>query len=154
MKWIKGASGGLFPTTDGRFSRFSGILPRQLLLFGKGQGLLQPEDEDGEGRDSQHQGLGQPMHFHKLAFQRPVGKTASPEFRRIGAEHLGIYPMNRHADAVIFPPDRVEIAQDDKLVSLIVHPAENDDALGIIIVGNPGKTLPGKINLPQGLFSR
>ena len=78
-----------------------------------------------------------------------IGKPAAAVDHSVRREDLFINPRIRGANAILLAQDRQEIAHHHELVALFVKPAESDDALGVIVVGDPGEALPGEVHLPQ-----
>ena len=71
------------------------------------------------------------------------------EFLRIGGKQLGVCAGKRHSDTIVFTLYRHKITHGDQLVTLGINPAKRNYALCIIIIGNPGKSFPRKVNFPE-----
>ena len=90
------------------------------------------------------------MHGHILGLDGgAVGHAAAAELFRVGSEYLCPGAPNGHADAVVLPLDGNEVAHGHQLPPVLGLAAEGDDALLVVVVGNPFKALPGEVDLPQ-----
>ena len=55
----------------------------------------------------------------------------------------------RQPDLLVVALHRAEVADGDDLVSVVVNTPEGDDALLIVVVGDPAESLPGIVILPE-----
>ena len=74
------------------------------------------------------------------AYTRRLGFASV--FDKISREYLFIASRNGYAYAVVLAFDGHKIANGNYFVSVLVFSAEGNDALGIIVIGNPLKALP------------
>ena len=90
------------------------------------------------------------MHGHVLGLDGlAVGHPAAAELLGVGGEDLGPGAPEGHADAVVLPLYRHEVAHRHQLPAVLGLPAEGDDALLVVVVGDPLEALPGEVDLPQ-----
>ena len=109
------------------------------------------DKDNGQRRQVEADALLHPVHgLVVLGFDlSAIGKPAAAVDHSVRREDLFINPRIRGANAILLAQDRQEIAHHHELVALFVKPAESDDALGVIVVGDPGEALPGEVHLPQ-----
>ena len=78
---------------------------------------------------------------------RAVGKRRA--VLRGTVEHLGVFAVVGHAEAVACARYGHEVADDYHLVSALIKSAENYYALAVIVVRDPREALPCEVALPK-----
>ena len=89
------------------------------------------------------------MHTDIVALEAFFGNTRAAEFDSVRVEHEFISSLERNTDPVIMPLYGNEIAHSNDFVAVIVDSSECDNALLVVVVGDPTETAPRIIILPK-----
>ena len=89
------------------------------------------------------------MHGNRQGFEFLFGDAAAAVDCRIRVEYSLIPALFGNADFVIVPLYRTEVADRNDLLSVVVAAAECNDALLVVVVGDPAESLPRVVVLPQ-----
>ena len=89
------------------------------------------------------------MHRLFLCGNGSVCNTASAKFRVIGIKHLDIIRVIRNADFVNLVANGLEIAHNNKFFLIAGNSPERDNAVLVILRGNPVEALPACVAFPK-----